>query len=756
MRVRSILFLAMILILVASSHSQPNQARVASPAPLQAVEEALEPGKHYYTFKGEYPLLIDNFENYTIGDFPDEGGWILEGYGVGAHMQVIVDDPAMDEKALQLAGVKDNPAVISHSLLPLASILYLDISIYIKDLEEGWYITIIVNQPNITIKIQQGIIIVNNNTINTTLNKGWNRIALTAAQSGESVMIVNNIQYTFKLNQTKTISSNKIAIKTNTQIYVDNIIIKTALYITKLWENNLGDNVESVAWSPDGERIAAGGSFSRLVVFDASGVKIWEKNLSGWIYSVAWSPDGSRIAVGGAFNKVVVFDSSGNLLWERDLGGDVYSVSWSPDGTMIAAGVDPGKVVALYNNGSVAWKTGTLDTDVYSVSWNPNGSELAAGTSGFGDIWYRGNVVVIDNRGNILWKSENLDGWVYSVSWSPDGTMIAVGGAFKKIVVFDSEGNRVWTKYLGDDVSSISWSPDGLRLVVGVGFSIIVLDSEGNMLWSESLGGNVFSVSWSPDGERIAAGGNFKKIVVFSIINSVFVFSGGMFSVIGDTPSGAELCWFFDDGFSTCTTSTELEYIFKDPGWHFVNLSVRSNGVDVYWVAGWVYSNFSAITNTSNTTTQPSTTETAIATTTVTVTTTVTSISISPTTTTATHTVTSTITEITTETVTSISVSPTTVYSTLTKTSTIISPTTSIVTSTIPLTTTLTKITTTTLRPTTTVTSTITKSIPLTSTITSITTETVSWVLMEPERALGIAVGMIIVSLVLARLVVRR
>ena len=66
--------------------------------------------------------------------------------------------------------------------------------------------------------------------------------------------------------------------------------------------------MRSVAWSPDGTKIAAGGDFKKVIVFSSSGEKLWESpDLGDYILSVAWSPDGTKIAVGGAFGKVIVF-----------------------------------------------------------------------------------------------------------------------------------------------------------------------------------------------------------------------------------------------------------------------------------------------------------------------------------------------------------------------------------------------------------------------------------------------------------------
>ncbi len=103
--------------------------------------------------------------------------------------------------------------------------------------------------------------------------------------------------------------------------------------------------VQSVAWSPDGTRLASG-SYDHAV-------RLWEAGTgkalgtfeghTDWVQSVAWSPDGTRLASGSSDNTV--------RLWEAGTGkplavlrghlGPVYSVSWNRDGRfLVSSGSD--------------------------------------------------------------------------------------------------------------------------------------------------------------------------------------------------------------------------------------------------------------------------------------------------------------------------------------------------------------------------------------------------------------------------------
>src|SRR5437588_4703140 len=103
--------------------------------------------------------------------------------------------------------------------------------------------------------------------------------------------------------------------------------------------------ITSIAWSPDGRRIASTSSDKTMQIWDATNGRLGfiNRNPSFSMNTVAWSTDSRRIASGGNDKTVQVWDAITRNSLCTYLGhrGYVIAVTWSPDGTRLAsAGVD--------------------------------------------------------------------------------------------------------------------------------------------------------------------------------------------------------------------------------------------------------------------------------------------------------------------------------------------------------------------------------------------------------------------------------
>jgi WD40 repeat protein len=274
--------------------------------------------------------------------------------------------------------------------------------------------------------------------------------------------------------------------------------------------------VQSVAWSPDGDRVASGDGNGLLRVWDVDRDKPPVKMASGhWVRAVAWSPDGGRLVCGSDDGAVALWhvgarDEERVLLGEHHVG--VRVVAWSPDGSRIASASDDG-VRVWSSDGSrqpVRPRPEPLgqepcdDDWVRSLAWSPDGGRLAYGDDG-GQLWVW---PVEDGAPTLLAKHRSP---VLAVAWARDGT-VASGAEDGTLLLQrpDSDGAMFALPSSSSAVLALSWSPDGHRLASGSADGALrVWSGEGGTPEAELGGhdGGVLAVAWSGTGNRLVSGG---------------------------------------------------------------------------------------------------------------------------------------------------------------------------------------------------------------------------------------------------------
>ena len=328
-------------------------------------------------------------------------------------------------------------------------------------------------------------------------------------------------------------------------------------------------NVNSVAFSPDGSRIATGSWDKTAKVWDArTGESLLELNgHSNEVTSVSFSPDGTRIVTGSSDRRAKVWDAKtgASLLELRGHKREVTSVSFSPDGTRIVTG--------SRDNTAKVWdaRTGASLVDlkghkwsVRSASYSPDGTRIITGSSdGTAKVWDAlTGASLVDLQGH---QAE-----VTSVAFSPDGKRIATGSLDKTARVWDARtgASLVDLKGQKESVTSVSFNSDGTRILTGS-------SDQNAKVWDARTGaslidlreraGKVTSVSFSPDGKRFVTGSENDSARVWDALTGAFLFElgslTGAVTSVSFSPDGKRIVTGTGVGFATLWDAQTGEYL---------------------------------------------------------------------------------------------------------------------------------------------------------------------------------------------------
>lgn len=310
----------------------------------------------------------------------------------------------------------------------------------------------------------------------------------------------------------------------------------------------------AIDWSPDGTRIATGGTRGVVKIWNASNLTLmrsisvrqsdWYPGLGGAIDNMQWHPDNTRLAVGiitgnPPLGIVQVIDTrTEQFLMSTTSGNSVESVAWSPDGTRLAAsgrldtGLRPEGWLTIWDAASfqiiAELQQGHADV-ISQVAWSPDGTRLAS--AAYDETGYDNNIKIWDTTSWEPLLTLEHPAFAFTVAWSPDGTQVATGGSQVPGRIWDAAtGQMLLDLQVPPDLEKVridsgfvSWSPDGSLLVSITVNNILFWDpATGDFVKRILSGVSTWNLTWSPDGTQLAYGheGGTLKIVPITEINS--------------------------------------------------------------------------------------------------------------------------------------------------------------------------------------------------------------------------------------------
>ncbi len=227
------------------------------------------------------------------------------------------------------------------------------------------------------------------------------------------------------------------------------------------------DQVNAVAFSPNGQLLASGGDDWTFKLWNirqqhhiATLEHITDRSRSQ-VKDITFSPNGQRLATAGRHIKLWEVSTQTEIATLRH-DEYVWGLAFSPNGHLLAAGDKEGivKIWDIQKRHVITQLEGDTN-NVYAVKFSPDGRILAsAGYDGQVKLWTVSNwapLGTLQDRGT-----------VYDLDFSRDGKVLASTG-YSEVILWSVESGEEIASLTGhrDWVRTTAFSPDGKTLVSG-------------------------------------------------------------------------------------------------------------------------------------------------------------------------------------------------------------------------------------------------------------------------------------------------
>ena len=223
--------------------------------------------------------------------------------------------------------------------------------------------------------------------------------------------------------------------------------------------------------------------------------------LSDYVTAVAWSLQGDVLAASTSAGEVVLWHSAAQSTLLTTGSQAIDCIAFSPDGQFLATGMMGGVQIWRWQEQKLITTLGNATAWVDQLAWSPTANQLAYSLGRYVQVWDA-------DTGEIAATLNFESSSVLGLDWRAEGQHLAIAGY---------QGAKIWSASDWDqepyffDVPSasvaITWSPDGKYLATGnMDRTIALMEWNNPYPWvMRGFPGKIRSLAWSAAKTQVGA-----------------------------------------------------------------------------------------------------------------------------------------------------------------------------------------------------------------------------------------------------------